>query len=267
MPKGRSRKNKPLLASHQKSWIWGRNAVLEALRGGRWPVVQLLLARQLGQNEIGAAEELAHQRGWDVRMADADRLTQLCHRKSHQGYLAKMGPYPYVDSEEILRGPGVHGVVLVLDGLEDPQNFGTILRTAEVLGVDGVFVERSHRVGVTAAVARSSAGAVHHLAIAEADFLELADRLGQLGAQRICATEKADLAAREAPLGDKPVALIIGNEARGVREALRSRCDVSVRICQRGRIGSLNAAMAAGILLYEVHRRRDEAASGQSPRA
>jgi 23S rRNA (guanosine2251-2'-O)-methyltransferase len=256
MPKGRSRKNKPLLASHQKSWIWGRNAVLEALRGGRWPVVQLLLARELDQDELASARDLAAQRGWDVEMARADRLTQLCSRKNHQGYLARMGPYPYADSEEILREPGSHGVVLLLDSLEDPQNFGTILRTAEVLGVDGVFVERSHRVGVTAAVARSSAGAVHHLRIAEADLLELADRMGQLGMKRICATEKADLTVREAPLGDKPIALVIGNESRGVREALRARCDLSVRISQRGRVESLNAAMAAGILLYEVHRRR-----------
>ncbi len=252
----RKRKNNALLASHQKSWIWGRYAVREALRGGQWPIVELFFSARMEPDELQEATHLARKADVAFALEEPERLRQLCHRKSHQGYLARMGPFPYAQSDSLIQVESGEEILVVLDGLQDPQNLGVVLRTAEVFGARGVLLEQSQSVGITAAVARSSAGAVHHLPVARGDLPERVLQMRRQGWTCLCASEKADASLSSADLSRGPIAWIIGNEAQGLRDEILQQCSQSLRIDQHGRIGSLNAAISAGIVLYETRRQR-----------
>jgi 23S rRNA (guanosine2251-2'-O)-methyltransferase len=260
--RGRKSKAKSLLAGHQKSWIWGRHAVCEALRGGAWPIVELYLDQDLPGEDLDQVRAFADPRGIEVHFSSRTRLTELCHRKNHQGYLARMGPYPYAQADTLLERVAPGRPLVLLDGVQDPQNLGTILRSAEVLGACGVVLTQDRSVGITAAVARSSAGAVHHLAVAQVSLPTFLDALGQKQVLRLCASQDATDELENVALSGKALAWVIGNEAQGVSPEVIERCDLCVRIPQVGQVESLNAAMAAGIVLYETlvrHRRAEEA--------
>jgi len=249
---------KELLGSHQKCWLWGRNVVLETLRAGAWPVLELHLAGTLAADELEAARRLAERHGIQVKVQAAARLEQLCHAPEHQGYLAKMGPFSYADAEMLLADRPPAPLYAVLDSIQDPHNFGAVVRSAEVFGLDAVFIAEREQVGVTTAVARASAGAVSRVPIARVvDLPVLAARLKAAGVALVAASEKAD-----APITAHDflgaTAIVIGSEAHGIRPALLERCDALVRIPQHGRIGSLNAAAAAAVVFYEARRQRSE---------
>jgi 23S rRNA (guanosine2251-2'-O)-methyltransferase len=186
-----------------------------------------------------------------------------------QGILAEIAPFRYREVEAVvsaaLRGPEP-ALLLVLDGVQDPQNLGAILRTAEVSGVHGVCLPKDRAAHVTGAVVRASAGAVEHLAIAQvtnvAAFLSW---LTTQGLWVVGADQQGDRVLYELDL-TLPVALVIGGEGRGVRPLVKSRCDLVARIPQRGRIGSLNAAVAAAVCLFEVVRQRLALAGSTSRR-
>ena len=258
----RPSKKPRLLGSHQKCWLWGRYVVLETLRAGRWPVVELHLAEDLAPERRREAESLAASLGVPVRVASSDHLLRLCHAKDHQGFLAKMAEFPYASAEAVLAAaePGrrtAPPLYAVLDGVQDPHNLGAIARSAEVLGVDALFIGGKGQVGVTAAVARASAGAVSRLPLCRVDDLVgLADALRRAGVALVGASEKAGKALADYDF-TRPTALIIGGEAGGIRPALRQRCDALVRIPQHGAVGSLNAAAAAAVCFYEARRQRD----------
>jgi 23S rRNA (guanosine2251-2'-O)-methyltransferase len=244
------------LGSHQKCWLWGRHAVLETLRAGRWPVMELHLAGTLSETELAEARRLADRTGCPVKVQSPARLEQLGHARDHQGYLAKMAEYPYVPWETLLAAPPPAPLYLVLDRVQDPHNLGAIVRSAEVFGADAVFLGRRGGVGVTTAAARASAGAIGRVAIARVDSLaDLEDRLGVQGVAVAVADEKTGTDAAEADLAG-PVAIVIGSEARGVGPEIARRATLRVRIPQHGAIGSLNAAAAAAVVLYEARRQR-----------
>ncbi len=300
MAKGRKKRGKRVLGSHAKCWLWGRHVVLETLRAGRWPVLELHLAQDLRADRLDEAAQLALALDVPVKVQPGGRLEQLGHSPEHQGHLAKMGPFPYADAGALVtkvrdaagqtngsarrvsapaatHGPplpwrervGVRGregddapagvqaaLFAVLDRIQDPHNFGAMVRSAEVFGVGALFIAEREQAGVTTAVARSSAGAVNRVPIARVeDLVDLAGRLKGAGLALVGASEKA-----EVPLTDvdfrRPSAVVIGSEARGIRPALRDACDALVRIPQHGAIGSLNAAAAAAILFYEARRQR-----------
>jgi len=257
MPK--QQKDRPLLGSHQKCWLWGRIAVTETLRAGAWPIIELYLADDLRADLLDEAARMALDLDVAVKVEPARRLEQLCHSPDHQGYLAKMSEFPYAVVEEVMAKPqaiGMESLYLVLDRIQDPHNFGAMVRSAEVFGTGAVFIGRDRQVGVTTAVARSSAGAVNRVPIARADGLAaLAKRLREAGVAIAGASEKA-----ETPVADfdfrRPAAVVIGSEAAGLSAALARECDAMVRIPQHGAIGSLNAAAAAAVILYEAQRQR-----------
>lgn len=257
----RTRREKPdgrgkLAGSHQKSWLWGRNAVLETLRAGRWIPVELMLSDSADADVSSDIREFATALDIPLEFASHERLTALVNTRDHQGVLAKLPPYPYSPVSDVLEQAGTPALFLLLDAIQDPFNFGAICRVACVYGADGVIVGSQQQAEVTPHVVRSSAGAVSGLNIARAD--DLAASLAALKATGVRIIGTAPQAKRRIDQADLtgPVAIIIGNEGRGLVESLESACDELVRIPQAAPFDSLNAAVSAGILCYEIHRQR-----------
>jgi 23S rRNA (guanosine2251-2'-O)-methyltransferase len=260
------RKGQPkLLGNHQKCWLWGRNVVTETLRVARWPVLELHVAESLADKELALVEQWSQSNAVALSIEPAEKLTILCHSREHQGFLAKMAEFPYDHADDLLASRKASPLFAILDGLQDPHNFGAIIRSAHVLGVDALFVPTRRQVEVTAQVARSSAGAVNHVRIAQSDDLvALAALLRSRGVRVIGTSQRATLPICECDLSGS-IAVVIGNEGTGIRDQLLSICDKLVTIPQFGEIESLNAAVSAGILFYEAQRQRAE--FGQTPRA
>lgn len=257
----RGRGKQKLLGSHQKCWVWGRNAVLETLQAGRWRILDLYLSRALPDEVIARAAKLASGMGLSPRVEDPAVLAKLCHTTEHQGYLARMSEFPYSELDAVWPSLPSDPFLVLLDGIQDPYNFGAIVRSAEIFGADAVMIGESGQVGVTSMVVRSSAGAVNRIAIVRvADVIPLVALVRTRGVCVVAASEKAGLDLMQHDF-TKGTAVVIGNEGVGPRPDLIRQCDAAVRIPQIGRIGSLNAAVAAGIFFYEVRRQR----SGHSP--
>jgi len=243
--------------------VYGRNAVAEALRAGRRRVRHVEIAEGTeGGRPVGDIATLAQERNVEVRYISRTEIEMRAPGVNHQGVIAEVGPYPAADYADILETTRENPValLLVLDSLQDPQNLGTLLRTAEAAGVTGVVLPEHRAVGVTPAVVNASAGAVEHLQIATVPNLVRAVQAAKAaGAWVIAAEAEPDaLPLAEADLTG-PIALVVGSEGQGVSRLLKEACDLVVRIPLIGRVGSLNAATAGSILLYEIVRQRAEA--------
>jgi 23S rRNA (guanosine2251-2'-O)-methyltransferase len=244
------------MGSHQRCWIWGRLPVLETLRAGRWRPLEVQLDERLPVKDRAAALRLAEGLGLEVTLASAATLERLCRSGEHQGYIAKMPPFLYADAAELLAERGERPFYVVLDAIQDPFNFGAILRSADAFGVDGVFVGTKQQADVSSLVVRASSGAVNHVRLAQVD--DLSDGIDRLKRQGVRVIGTSPAARRDISQVDLrgPTALIVGNEAVGIRPEILELCDERVSIRQRGTVASLNAAVAAGILFYEVSRQR-----------
>ncbi len=266
MSKSKRKKQSRFLAGHQRSWLWGRHPVTEVIEAGRWPVMELYLADTLSAEVIGHASALAEAQGAEVSVATPERLRELGHVDEHQGFLARMGPFPYASVEETVRGgeeggrdDGTPGLWLVLDAIQDTFNFGAIVRSAEAMGARGIFVGTTSQAGVNSLVARASAGAVNRIPIAEVeDLAALVEMLCASGTQVLAADEKGGDTCTQCDFR-AATALVLGNEGRGVRPELVSRCGGRVCIPMSGSIASLNVAAAAAVLLYEAWRQKHDA--------
>jgi 23S rRNA (guanosine2251-2'-O)-methyltransferase len=255
--KRRRSARKQVLGSHQKCWLYGRHVVLETLRAARWQPLEVWLAHDLEPDVRDEATLLAARLNVAIVAAQADDLTRRCGGLAHQGLMAQMPPYPYSEVDAVLNAGGENAFFLVLDGIQDPFNFGAILRSADVFGAQGVFVPVASQSDVTVQVARSSAGAVNYMPVAQApDLVALLAALRERGVRSVAASGKAAQSATECDL-TVPCALVVGNEGTGVRSDVLAACDFEVRIPQIGHVESLNAAVAAGILCYEVQRQRN----------
>ncbi len=236
-------------------------SVVETLRAARWPILELHLSEDLPHDELDAATRLAESLNLAVSLKSAQDLSQLCHSEEHQGYLAKMPPFPYDDADELLRKRPDRTFYVLLDAVQDPFNFGAILRSAEALGVDAVFVGTANQVEVTSLVVRTSSGAVNHLPLAKVDDLAAwIGRLKEAGVRIIGTAPRAKCDVSRVDFR-RAVGVVLGNEAIGVRPEILALCEERVSIRQRGHVGSLNAAVSAGILFYEVSRQRNETAA------
>lgn len=252
----KKKRRKNLLGNHQKSFIWGRNVVLETLRACRWPPLQLHLADRLPEETLVEIRALADDLEVPVAIEPFDRLTDHCHSREHQGFLARMPRFPYDDFGDVLKSRHKTSLFAILDSVQDPHNFGAILRSADVLGVDAVIVGTSHQVEVTSLVARSSAGAVNHVKLATVDDLtEGATALKASGFQIVGTQPHGDCRIDDYNFC-VPTAIIIGNEGTGIRPELLRVCDRTLTIPQIGTVESLNAAVSAGILFYEACRQK-----------
>ena len=244
---------RPLLGSHQRCWIWGRNVVRETLRAGLWRPYELQLA---GEHEQAEIRELAERAEIPLTWESAARLTQRCGASDHQGVIAKMPPFPYASISELLGAEPQR--LMISDHLQDPFNFGAMIRIADCFGASGIIIPRERQVGVTSQVARSSAGAVNYIPIARSEDL-IADvrRLKEAGTRIVGASERAATALPSADLHG-PLAVVLGNEGIGISPELLAECDVTVSIPISSPVGSLNAAVAAGIIFYEIAKSSEQ---------
>jgi 23S rRNA (guanosine2251-2'-O)-methyltransferase len=240
-------------------WIGGRRPVVEALTAGRH-AKRLLVARSARPgpelNEVLAAARAASV---PVEGIDANRLRQLAGFDGHQGVLLEVGDRRFADLSDLLAAAARHAhhpLLVILEHLQDPTNFGTLLRSAEAAGADGVIYPERGAAPLSAAAVKASAGASEHLLIARVGPLgETATELHERGVRLVAADQDAELTAWDADLTG-PIAIVVGSEGTGVSGAMRRRCDLLVRFPMAGRIASLNAATAGALLLFEVVRQR-----------
>ena len=244
--------------------LYGRNPVLESLRAGRRRPQRLLVAA--GSREQGVLAEIvkaAAKAGVPVRRLDKQELAAQVGHGHHQGVALETGDYPYVSLDELLAADrqGEAPFFLVLDLLQDPQNVGTLLRTAEAVGVTGVIVQERRAVGVTPAVVNASSGAAEHLKVAlEVNLARALDTLKEHDVWVYGLAGEAEATVYSEVKLDGPAALVVGSEGAGMRRLVRERCDLLIRLPMRGRVESLNAAVAGSVALYAVWRARGFAA-------
>ena len=242
-------------------YVWGRNPVLETLRSTR-RVYRLLLAE--GARDAGLAGILSEteRRRVPVEYAPRRRLDELARGAVHQGCVAAVAPRDYASVEEILALAEQRGeppLLLILDSIQDVQNLGSLLRTAEAAGAHGVLLPEHRAAGLTPAVDKSSAGAVEHLLVAQVTNLtRTVEMLKKRGIWIVGLAGEATQDYDRVDL-DRPLALVVGNEGKGIGRLLREHCDFLVRLPMRGQVNSLNAAVAGSIVLYAAWRQREKA--------
>ncbi len=252
----RRRKKKNLLGNHQRCWVWGRNVVLSTLEAANWPVIELQLSDRLDEQDLDFARQLADETETPVSIESPERLKSLCHTNEHQGYLARMSAFPYAEMDEILSSAEKPTSLILLDRIQDPFNFGAIVRSAVALGVDGVVIAEKQQTEVTSQVVRSSAGMINFVPIARiADLVALTENLQGEGTHVLAAVEDANIALHDYDM-TQDTAVVIGSEGAGIRNDLLAVCDAFVGIPQVQDVGPLNAAVAAGIVCYEINRQR-----------
>jgi 23S rRNA (guanosine2251-2'-O)-methyltransferase len=247
--------------------IFGRNAVYEVLRGDRRRVSEIDVAE--GAEARGTLKrllDLAAQRGIPVRRVprrDLDRQSD-----SHQGVGASVGAYPYVTVHEVLEHASQSGeppFLLVLDLIQNPQNLGALLRSAEAVGVHGVLLAEHRAVGITPAVVSSSAGACEHLHVARGNLAQAMRALREAGVWLVGLEAGPESRLLDTVDLRGPLGLVIGNEGEGLRRLVRESCDVLAGLPMRGRVDSLNAAVAGSLALYAAWAARGYA--GRRPSA
>lgn len=241
-----------------KEFLYSRNAVYEALRARRREVFKIQVAE--GAQEKGRlAEILERANGQKIKVERAPRARLDKIHQNHQGVVAEVGAYSYSDLVEILELANQKNeppFVLLLDSLNDPQNFGTLLRTAEVIGVHGVIIPLAHTVEVTPAVVNASSGASEHLLIARANLAQAIETLKEanvwiVGLDQAGAEIEPNSRHLRGALG-----LVVGSEGEGIRPLVRSKCDIVLKLPMRGKIESLNAAVAGSVALYLAYLAR-----------
>ena len=249
---------RPLPDAEADGIIEGRNAVIEALRVGT-AIDKIYLAKGETDKTLGHIASKARDAGIVVVEADRRKLDGMSRTHAHQGVIALAAVREYATVESILAAAAEKGeppLLVVCDEISDPHNLGAILRTAECAGAHGVIIPKRRSVGLTATVAKASAGAVEYMKVARVTNIntaiaELKDKgvwVFGTAAEGSIPMYKADLTI--------PAAIVIGNEGEGLSQLVRKNCDVMVSIPMKGKISSLNASAAASILLYEAVRQR-----------
>ena len=243
-------------------WLYGRRPVVEALRAGRRSFSEMILPppEKNESDEIAILRATAHERGIVVRSEDRRRLDAITHGGHHQGVALKATPYPYVDVEDILAEveEDEHAIVVVLDHLEDPQNVGSVLRSACAAGVTGVRIPEDRGCGVTPAAVRASAGASEHLKVARVVNLVRAMKQLQKAGAWITGLDWGDDAKPYTAIDfTGRAALVVGAEGAGISRLVRDTCDFVAVLPMLGAIESLNAGVAAAVCLYEMLRQRE----------
>lgn len=243
-------------------WIGGRRPVAEALAAGR-PAHRLLIARSARPSpELKALLGTARSIGLEVTHVDGDRIRQLAGFDGHQGVLLEVDERRPADLDEILANAAAHDhapLLLIAEHLQDPINFGALLRSAEAAGVDGVIYPERHAAPLSASAVKASAGASEHLLLAPVESLgSVIHDLKERGLRLVAADQDAPATAWASDLGG-PLAIVVGSEGSGVSGAMRRRCDLLVSFPMAGHVASLNAATAGALLLFEVVRQRSHA--------
>lgn len=237
--------------------IEGRNAVLEAFRSGK-PIDKLYVLDGCQDGPVRTIVREARKHDTLIQFVEKERLSQLSETGRHQGVIAMAAAYEYAEVEDMLKlaeEKGEDPFLILLDNIEDPHNLGAIIRTANLAGAHGVIIPKRRAVGLTATVAKTSAGALNYTPVAKVtNLVKTMEELKEKGLWFVCAdmggTSMYDLNLKGA------IGLVIGNEGEGVSRLVRENCDFIASIPMKGDIDSLNASVAAGVLAYEIVRQR-----------
>ena len=245
--------------SGSKHYIYGVNPVLEAIRRQPRDIERLYVARG-GATARPAADLLGRARsmGIEIQEVDRERISELAHGGVHQGLVAQMRAFEYAALEDLLiKGEPERPLLLVvLDGIQDPQNLGAVIRSAYALGAHGVVIPKDRSAQVTAAATKASAGATQLCPVAQVVNLSRAlEKIKEAGAWIAAADPRSPQALWDAKLTG-PLAVVVGGEGGGIRPGVLKQCDLRLRIPMAGEIGSLNASVATAIVLYEIARCR-----------
>ena len=240
-----------------ENMIEGRNAVLEAFRSGK-PVDKLFVLDGCQDDPVRTIVREAKKHDTLVQFVDKERLTQLSQTGRHQGVIAYTAAYEYAQVEDMLalaKERGEDPFLILLDDIEDPHNLGAIIRTANLAGAHGVIIPKRRAVGLTATVAKTSAGAINYTPVAKVTNLtKTMKELKEKGLWFVCADMGGESMYKLNLTG--PIGLVIGNEGEGVSRLVKETCDFVASIPMKGDIDSLNASVAAGVLAYEIVRQR-----------
>jgi 23S rRNA (guanosine2251-2'-O)-methyltransferase len=243
-----------------KEWLGGRNPVLETLKAGRRSFFELKLARGLDeQGRVDEIKALALKKRISLSVVDRSELNTLA--ENHQGVALQVGSYPYADIADLLdlaQSGDEPPFLLILDLLQDPQNFGTLIRSAAAFGVHGIIIPFHRAVGITPSVVHASSGASEHLLITQANLAQAIQALKQNNVWIVGLESSAE--AQDIATVDLrgPLALVVGSESQGLRELTRKSCDFLARLPMTGRMESLNAAVAGSISLFLAFNARQK---------
>ena len=237
--------------------IEGRNAVIEAFRAGK-PIDKIFILDGCQDGPVSTIKREAKKKDVMIKYVTKERLDQISETGKHQGVIAYAAAYEYAELEDIFdkaKEKGEDPFIMILDNIEDPHNLGAIIRTANLAGAHGVIIPKNRAVGLTATVARTSAGALNFTPVVKVtNISKTIQDLKDRGLWFVC----ADMGGTEMyKLNLKgPIGLVIGNEGDGVSRLVRENCDMIASIPMKGNIDSLNASVAAGVLAYEIVRQR-----------
>ena len=237
--------------------VEGRNAVIELFRSGK-PVDKLFVLDGCQDGPIRTIIREAKKQDTIINFVTKERLDQLSETKKHQGAIAYAAAYEYSELEDIFdlaKEKGEDPFIILLDNIEDPHNLGAIIRTANLAGAHGVIIPKRRAVGLTATVAKTSAGALHYTPVVKVTNLaKTMEELKERGLWFVCADMGGETMYRLNLTG--PIGLVIGNEGEGVSRLVKENCDFIASIPMKGDIDSLNASVATGVLAYEIVRQR-----------
>ena len=237
--------------------IEGRDVVLEAFRAGK-TIDKLYVQEGIKDGPVQSIIREAKKQDTIVNFVSRERLNQMSQEGRHQGVIAHAAAYEYAEVEDILKAAEEKGeppFIFLLDGIEDPHNLGAIIRTANLAGAHGVIIPKRRASGLTAVVAKTSAGALNYTPVAKVTNLAATiEELKEKGLWFVCADMNGELMYRLNLKG--PIGLVIGSEGDGVGRLVREKCDMVASIPMKGDIDSLNASVAAGVLAYEIVRQR-----------
>ncbi|HHW71012.1 MAG TPA: 23S rRNA (guanosine(2251)-2'-O)-methyltransferase RlmB [Clostridiales bacterium] len=240
-----------------KNQIEGKNPILEALHSNR-AIEKIFIAKGSQDKKISKILKKAADRDVKVEEVDRREIENMAETSAHQGIVAIVSPYRYVEISDIMelaQSLGEPPFVLILDHIKDPHNFGAIIRTAEACGVHGIIIPKRRAVDVTPIVAKASAGAVEHMLIAKvANIANTIDRLKELGLW-IAGTSMEGTIYTEHDLTG-PLGIVIGSEGEGMARLVKEKCDFLLSIPMKGQVESLNASVAASVIMYEAVRQR-----------
>lgn len=237
--------------------IIGRNPVIEALKSGR-SVNKIMVSEGINQHALRQIEQSNRATGAVIQKVPKNRLDQLVNG-NHQGVIAYVAAYQYASLNDLYDRADQRKeppFLIILDGLEDPHNLGSIMRTADATGAHGIIIPKHRSVGLTATVGKTSAGAIEYVPVVR--VTNIADTIDELKSRNIWivgteADSKEDYRSLD---GETPIALVIGSEGKGMSRLVKDKCDWTVSLPMQGKVSSLNASVASSLLLYEIYRKR-----------
>lgn len=240
--------------------VEGRNSVLELLESGR-DINKIFVARGEKHGSINKIIAVAKERKIIIVEKDRKQLEEMAQTENYQGVIAIVPPFEYCEISDIIneaKSKEQDPFVIILDGIEDPHNLGSIIRTAETAGVHGIIIPKRRAVAVNSTVNKASAGAVEHMKIAR--VTNISDAIDELKREGlwICGTDVATEKYYYNQDLTGPIGIVIGNEGKGISDKVKKNCDFLVKIPMQGKIGSLNAAVSTGIVVYEAVKQRKQ---------